>query len=227
MRLWPWAVTRIVLAALFAWAVSGGVAGAAPPARKPKPIRDKTLVAWVYLANLTQRGGSALTLENPGGVFDAIVFGELARGKWMVGSNVFSRTQRQQSRYPAEKADPKTPVQIAVVYRGRRITVYRDGKVYADYTAPGSERFGAGSFVLMGLRLGATLALATQADLPVVKGLVLWEPVINGRKYVDEILRRRMIREMMTTGRKATGRDTARTQLDADGFLDTLKELTP
>lgn len=153
MRLWPWPVTRIVLAALLAWAVSGGVAGADPPARKPKPIRDKTLVAWVYVANLTQRGGSALTLENPGAVFDAIVFGELARGKWMVGSNVFSRTQRQQSRYPAEKADPKTRVQIAVVYNGKQVTLYRNGLKYADYRmGPEPVVFSTDSVVVMGLR---------------------------------------------------------------------------
>ncbi|HOH31321.1 MAG TPA: hypothetical protein PLC40_16705, partial [Candidatus Hydrogenedentes bacterium] len=50
-------------------------------------IQDKTLVAWVTPANLTQRGGSVLTIEKSGGVFDAIVFGEIAPGKWMAGSN--------------------------------------------------------------------------------------------------------------------------------------------
>ena len=38
---------------------------------------DKTLVAWVSPADLTQRGGSALTLDNGDGNFDGIVFGEL------------------------------------------------------------------------------------------------------------------------------------------------------
>ena len=74
--------------------------------------------------------------------------------------------------------------------------------------------------VVLGLRLGATLALAAQSDNPWAKALVLWEPVISGRKYIDEILRRRMIKEMMTTGKKATGREQVLAQLDADGFLD-------
>jgi len=153
VRLWLWSVTRIVLIALLARAVSGGLAEADPPAGKPLPIRDKTLVAWVYVANLTQRGGSALTLENPGGVFDAIVFGELARGKWMAGSNIFARTQRQQSGYPAEKADPKTPVQIAIVYKGKQVTLYRNGLEYADYRmGPEPVVFSTDSVVLMGLR---------------------------------------------------------------------------
>ena len=48
-------------------------------------IADKTLVAWVTPGNLTQCGGSALTVEKSSGVFDAIVLGELAPAKWMAG----------------------------------------------------------------------------------------------------------------------------------------------
>ena len=59
-------------------------------------IADKTLVAWVAPANLTQRGGSVLTIEKPGGVFDAIVFGEIAPAKWMAGSDGFRRTKQEQ-----------------------------------------------------------------------------------------------------------------------------------
>jgi hypothetical protein len=39
---------------------------------------DKTLVSWVCLANLTQQGGSALTIQR-GDQFDGIVFGEQTR----------------------------------------------------------------------------------------------------------------------------------------------------
>jgi len=59
-------------------------------------LADKTLVAWVARANLSQRGGSALTLEKSGGTFDAIVLGEIAPSRWMAGSNGFSRTQKVQ-----------------------------------------------------------------------------------------------------------------------------------
>jgi hypothetical protein len=41
-------------------------------------IGDKTLVAWVYLDNTTQRGGSALTLDDQASHFDGIIFGERA-----------------------------------------------------------------------------------------------------------------------------------------------------
>ncbi len=121
-------------------------------------ITDKTLVAWVVPANLSQRGGSVLTIEKSGGVFDAIVLGELAPGKWMAGSNAFSRTEKEQSSWPAEitTGTGTTPVQLAIVYQGKQIQIYRDGVCYADYAVTGLERFGDESIVLMGLRhLGA------------------------------------------------------------------------
>ena len=115
-------------------------------------IADKTLVAWVTPVNVTQRGGSVLTIEKPGGVFDAIVFGELAPSRWMAGSNGFGRTRMEQERCPAETPDHKTLIKIAIVYKGRQITLYRNGEIYANYTVKSAEQFGDDSLVLMGLR---------------------------------------------------------------------------
>lgn len=70
----------------------------------PGVLRDKTLVVWVAPANLAQRGGSALTIDNDRGAFDGIVLGELVPGKWMAGSDTFSRTERNQDSFPAESA---------------------------------------------------------------------------------------------------------------------------
>ena len=53
-------------------------------------INDKTLVVWASPADLDQKGGSVLTIEKPGEIFDGIVFGEVAASKWMAGSNAFS-----------------------------------------------------------------------------------------------------------------------------------------
>src|SRR4030042_1148186 len=115
-------------------------------------IANKTLVAWVAPANLTQRGGSVLTIEKSQGVFDAIVLGELATSKWMAGSNGFARTEKEQKRYPTETVEGQTLVQIPIVSKGKQITIYRNGSKYADYTASAAERFGGESIVLMGLR---------------------------------------------------------------------------
>ena len=81
-------------------------------------------------------------------------------------------------------------------------------------------RFPRAPLVLLGLRLGSTLALEAAAEPPHPAGLVLWEPVISGEKYIDEILRRRMIKEMMTTGRKAAGREAVLRELDVSGVID-------
>src|SRR5260221_14307893 len=53
---------------------------------EPVQLKDKTLVAWVAPANLTQQGGSVLTIEDDQAHFDGILFGEIAPAKWMPGS---------------------------------------------------------------------------------------------------------------------------------------------
>jgi sucrose-6-phosphate hydrolase SacC (GH32 family) len=137
-------------------AILSGAAALAQPtaASAPAPVlHDKTLVAWLTLANLTQRGGSALTLSDPASHFDAIVFGELQPGRWMAGSDVWLRTQRDQRSYAAEFAAPDTPVQMAITYRDRLITLYRNGLRYAQYTTVSPpQTFGADSFALFGIR---------------------------------------------------------------------------
>ncbi len=52
---------------------------------------------------------------------------------------------------------------------------------------------------LMGLRLGATLALQVSAHRSDVEHLVLWEPITNGRAYVAELkdLRSRYLRQVL------------------------------
>jgi len=114
-------------------------------------IGDKTLVAWVTPANLSEKGGSVLTIEKGGGAFDAIVFGELATGRWMAGSNNHSRTQKPQSGAPETSTGTRL-VQIAIVYREKQITVYRNSQKYAQYTTGGAERFDTESMILIGLR---------------------------------------------------------------------------
>jgi len=115
-------------------------------------IADKTLVAWVQLDSLDQRGGSALTIEKDGGVFDGIVFGEIAARRWMAGSDFHRRTQKKQSALAAESAPSGSMVQIAITYAKRRITVYRNGAVYATFDTSPAVRFGTNSRVVMGLR---------------------------------------------------------------------------
>ena len=51
------------------------------------------------------------------------------------------------------------------------------------------EVYGIERVILIGIRLGATLALLYSKKY-FVEGLVLWNPVVDGRKYIEEDLRK-------------------------------------
>ena len=93
---------------------------------------DKTLVSWARLADKNVKAGSILTVQD-GNRFDGTVFAELSAGKWMAGSDTFRRTNKEQGDWAVEKADAKSLVQTAIVYKGDRISIYRNGKEYASY----------------------------------------------------------------------------------------------
>lgn len=115
-------------------------------------LRDKTLVCWVSPADLEQRGAGVLTVEGPGGQFDSLVLGEAAPRRWMAGSDNFQRTQRDQQANAEETARPGEWVQLAAVYAGNSVTLYRNGTLYAQYTVEKPLHFAAGARVLVGLR---------------------------------------------------------------------------
>lgn len=117
---------------------------------EPEPLQDKTLVAWVAPANLTQRGGSVLTIDDGKKHFDGVVFGEIAPAKWMAGSDYYRRTEKKQDEWPAETGT--APVQIAIVYHGNEVTTYRDGKEYSRHTIKEPLSFGPESVILIGPR---------------------------------------------------------------------------
>ena len=120
---------------------------------KTEPLRDKTLVAWVRLSTLDQRGGSILTIEHPDGQqFDGIIFGERAARRWMPGSENWARTPSGQDAWPEESAAPDAVVQVALAYDGSKGTLYRDGAPYATYEIKTPVEFPSGSSLLIGLR---------------------------------------------------------------------------
>jgi uncharacterized protein len=49
------------------------------------------------------------------------------------------------------------------------------------------RRSGLANVVLVGLRLGATLSMMSGAERGDVAGLVLWDPVVSGKAYVQEM----------------------------------------
>jgi beta-fructofuranosidase len=124
---------------------------AAPPPGQT-PFVEKTVVVWTAPANAEQRSGSVMVLENPPSEFDALVLGEIQAGKWMVGSDYFLRTARDQDKFAKETAGPNDTLQLAIVYRGNEATLYRNGEVYESHKlANPLVGFTKASHVLFGL----------------------------------------------------------------------------
>lgn len=113
---------------------------------------DKTLVVWTAPADLDQHGGSALTIDDRNGGFDGIIFGELSPRRWMAGSEYWSRSLKEQESVPAETSGPESLVQIAIVYAGRRVTVYRDGEFYSAHDVSEPRAFDESAIVMFGKR---------------------------------------------------------------------------
>ncbi|MCC6728659.1 MAG: GH32 C-terminal domain-containing protein [Chthonomonadales bacterium] len=144
---------RLATAALAALALLGAAAAEAGPRKdRMRNLTDKTLVAWVALAGLDQRGGSAITLDSGAGPFDGIVYAEIEPRRWMPGSEFWKRTPREQAALRAETSAPGQIVQMAAVYRGREVTLYRNGEEYARHEVQEPLEVGEGSAVVLGLR---------------------------------------------------------------------------
>ncbi len=114
-----------------------------------RPLKAKTLEAWVELDNLDQRGGGVMSVQTPDGVtFDAIVIGEQNPRQWLAGSNSFARTQSFDA--PLEDAATARPVHLAIAYHeDGRIVGYRDGEPYGHaYQSRGPAEFAAGGTVV-------------------------------------------------------------------------------
>ncbi|MBB76017.1 MAG: hypothetical protein CMJ75_16035 [Planctomycetaceae bacterium] len=119
-------------------------------------LQAKTLEAWVRLANLEQRGGSALTVQYlDGQKFDAIVFGEQQPRHWMAGSEGYLRSRPFSA---SAETTTNAPVHVAITYQtDGTVTAYRNGKPYGRaYRTSKPLVFPAGKWmVLFGLRHGA------------------------------------------------------------------------
>ena len=103
--------TRLTCTAL-AWATAVCIAA------DDTPLTDKTLVVWASPANLTQSGGTALTVNDATiDRFDGVVFAEIEPRVWMPGSNGFSRTSKEQADWPKETAGIRLAVSLRTLRR--------------------------------------------------------------------------------------------------------------
>jgi len=131
-----------------------GKTGYASTPPTPRPLKARTLEAWVMLDDLAQRGGGVVSLQAPDDTsFDAIVFGEQEPGRWVAGSDGFQRTKSFAGE--AESEANRRPIHVAITYSGDgTIRGYRDGRTYGTpYPSGGPIEFSAGKAqVVFGLR---------------------------------------------------------------------------
>jgi exosortase A-associated hydrolase 2 len=67
--------------------------------------------------------------------------------------------------------------------------------------------------VLVGLRLGALLALHAAGAIPEVTRIVLWQPVLSGESLVTQFLRTDVVARMLTQADSRSSTETLRAQL--------------
>lgn len=79
---------------------------------------------------------------------------------------------------------------------------------------------GSPEATLLGLRLGATLCVLAAGEMDKLRSMVLWEPILSGRQYMETLWRKKLIKEMMTSGRGRTSFDAARSEIERTGYID-------
>ncbi|MHC4070357.1 MAG: LamG-like jellyroll fold domain-containing protein, partial [Planctomycetota bacterium] len=104
---------------------------------------DKTLVSWVKIENSEIRGGSILTIQD-GEQFDGIILNQ--EGRWEAGSDKKKRTESTDAEVRTGKME-----QIATVYKGSEICMYRDGELVTKYSAQNIDLLSSNeNFVVFG-----------------------------------------------------------------------------
>lgn len=76
------------------------------------------------------------------------------------------------------------------------------------------ERAGVSRVVLLGLRLGGTMALAA-APRAGADSVILWQPVLSGKSFFDLTIKRQMLRKQLIG---SDGGESSAEIIDLDGF---------
>ncbi|HEV8339868.1 MAG TPA: alpha/beta hydrolase [bacterium] len=82
-------------------------------------------------------------------------------------------------------------------------------------------RLGVDRLVLVGTRLGALVAGRVARHAPTA-GLVFWAPVVDGARYLNELIRARLARELKDSRFAGAGTSAWKEELETRGWIDIL-----
>ena len=100
---------------------------------------------------------------------------------------------------------------------GGRFSEFLPSRAADDIAAAADElrdRAGVSRVVLLGLRLGGTMALAA-APRAGAQSVILWQPVVSGKSFFDLTMKRQMLRKQLI-GSEAG--ESSASIIDLDGF---------
>jgi sucrose-6-phosphate hydrolase SacC (GH32 family) len=108
-------------------------------------------VAWVSLNATKDLSGSVLTIQI-GDRYDGIILSREEGGKWVAGSENGNRTQIAKGIAIKESDTTGELVQLAIVYKGSEILIYRNGELKSIYPAENIDLLNNyKNFVLFGM----------------------------------------------------------------------------
>ncbi|MDP6118520.1 MAG: alpha/beta hydrolase [Planctomycetota bacterium] len=93
------------------------------------------------------------------------------------------------------------------------------------------EKSGLDRICVLGVRFGGFIGIQAAQQSESVSDLILWQPIISGKQFHRQEMRRFMIRQMMTSGKATKGEEELASDaeeenvIDMDGYL-MRKELT-
>jgi formylglycine-generating enzyme required for sulfatase activity/serine/threonine protein kinase len=153
-----------------------------------RDIREKTLEAWVAVANLAQSFAAVISLEH-GRTYDSIALdGGRQQPRWISLSEANDRYNSKVANSPIETARPTKLVHLAITYDASGgITVYRQGRLYTERSTPGGllnslQTYPAGeSWILLGLS-------STQFESSYLAGTIEEARLYDRALTADEVL---------------------------------------
>lgn len=80
------------------------------------------------------------------------------------------------------------------------------------------RRVGVSRVVLLGLRFGGLIAALAAEREPHLAGLVLWSPIVSGKAYTSELIRKKLFAQI--ADRSGGKRDEILASLAADGMIE-------